>query len=121
MRNNSVALGEMKRLGSVATLVQRPSFLGRVFGRNKEQGSVLPVFALPRSRSLEHVVVFDMQNPRARDLSSGLSTHAWAADKASATPASQTEGVRVFSEVHQECQELDCSAKEKKLDDDAWA
>ncbi|KAH4126996.1 hypothetical protein HBI62_185620 [Parastagonospora nodorum] len=123
-RNNSLALGSMKRLGSVATVgqtVQRPSFLGMVFGRKREQASVLPVFSLPQSRSLEDVVVFDMQNPRTYDhQSSGLSTHAWAADKGTTTPVIQTGGLRVFSEARQECQELDGISKERRSDD-AWA
>jgi hypothetical protein len=95
--------------------------LERVFGRKRERASVLPVFMLPQSRSLDDVVVFDMQNPRARDhQSSGLSTYAWAADKGTTTPVIQTGGLRVFSEVRQECQELDGISKERRSHD-AWA
>jgi pheromone a factor receptor len=116
-RNDSIAMASMQRLGSAApgepvvTQRSRPSLISRIFDRRLQQDHVLPLYSFTRSRGVTEIVDTDALKYTLRDQSPGVSAYAWATDKSDSSYIRECDGVRVFREVHLECQELDKGQK----------
>jgi pheromone a factor receptor len=107
--HGSVAIAE----GSHEHSGRETSWFGRVFGRRPQQQIVLPVFVDHRKGSVVEMAELDTHQT---DASPGASARVWTAESSSAHGC-EDRGVRVFHEVHLECQELDEQAKDRKSED----
>ncbi|KAF2024920.1 kinase-like protein, partial [Setomelanomma holmii] len=97
----------MKSLGRVTTeerglhpsseagASNKQSFFARLFARNSDQRSFLPIFSRPTVTEMTDIDTGKLAN---RDHSPGASAHAWATDKSSSRCVSECDGVHVVRE-----------------------
>jgi hypothetical protein len=119
-RSNSVAMPQLHTSASQQTILKtqrnqhQPMLLTRFFNRllnlHDSHGSILPRFADLTDTSTHKSSSSDSSPP-------GFSAHAWAADT---SRVSETDGVHVVHEVHQNREDRGLGAGGKTADED-WA